>query len=719
MKISQENIYRVLEGVSDKGATVREILAAMGQKKKRKTQLKKVLKLLSRNRVCYKRNNRYYLHDQPAPVSGRGSKRNHIHPNIRNGTTGKNENLGMIIGFGRNRVIHSFQDLVQYPISKGNLRDLLQGDVVRFAVISGKGAADSAGLVGLVERRVRHLKGILQTNRKGQVVFLAKSGGFKHKFNVTNSDRFKRISNTPAWLDLSGQVMNRSLPEGSARLIKDENDDLNRSLDEILTLNKIPSRFPPKVQKASLSHPKSVRFDPKAGRKDLRSFPFVTIDGEDARDFDDAVYAKQEGDHYRIWVSIADVDAYVPEGSLLDREAFCRGTSTYLPGKVYPMLPESISNGICSLKKGVNRKTLTCEILIDNQGKNHYCRIYTSMSRIACRLTYTAVDRFYETGFIKQAKSNSDLPDLLGVFRKTATLLRNKRTRAGYIDFQLPEPHFIFNNDNRIVAIEKEYQSEAMRVIEHLMLLANENVALYCQRNKIPIVWRNHAQPLREKREELSKLFWNRQIKISSLRTGRDYNKALEAIKNSKEKDFLEVAMLRSMSLAVYETENRGHFGIAFSHYCHFTSPIRRYPDLLVHRAIKKHLKGIKPDRIPDYMATTSSDRERLATAAERAAVKVYGLAFMSDRIGELFSARVSGLIHKGMFVEIESPYVEGFVPLFTIRDDNYEFDADLVCLYGRKSKNRISIGTRLQVLLTSLDWKNRTPEFDWICWQE
>jgi ribonuclease R len=403
----------------------------------------------------------------------------------------------------------------------------------------------------------------------------------------------------------------------------------------------------------------------------------------------------------------------------MDREAFCRGTSTYLPGIVFPMFHETISNGVCSLKKGVNRKTITCEMLVDKQGKSSNCRIYPSMNRIACRLTYSAVDQFFETGSVKAPGQFPELPDLLAVFREVASLLRHKRHQMGSIDFQLPEARFIFGTDHQVQNIEKRYQSEAMRVIEQMMLLANENVALFCQRKKLPIAWRNHPQPLPDKRKELMRLFWNRKVKLSSLNSGKDYNKAIKIIQRSEEKDFLEVAMLRSMALAVYETENRGHFGLSSTHYCHFTSPIRRYPDLLVHRALKRHFQGEVPVKIPDQITATASGRERLAVSAERSAGKYFKLVFMSNRIGEVFQAKISGLIKKGIFVEIESPFVEGFVPITMIYDDNYALDEEQHCLLGRKSRKRFSIGKKMQVLLTGLDWRNLSPEFDWICWKE
>ncbi len=718
MKISQDNIYRVLETVSEKGATVKEILLALSQKKKRKTQLRKTLKLLSKNKVCYKRNNRYYLHDQAAFPSPRGTRQSTFLKQKADKRYHKLENLGMILGRDRDRVIYSFRHKEEYRISRGNLRDLLQGDIVKFSITKEKEGSFTATLTSLVERRINSLRGRVQFNRKGEALFAPESVSFPQKFTVTNMIRLRNRTESRAWLDLSRQATNRQRPEGSVRLIDDTapNDGI---LDGILITNKIPTRFPPKVVKSASLYSGPVRFSQKSGRFDLRVYPFVTLDGEDARDFDDAVYAQRAGENYRIWVSIADVDAYVPAGSELDREAFCRGTSTYLPGMVFPMLPEPISSGVCSLKKGVNRKTITCELLVDKRGKTLSCGIYPSMNKIACRLTYSTVDHFYKTGNIKPGNVFSGLTDHLLLCREIASVLRKKRIRSGFIDFQLPEARYIYGKNNRLIGIEKAYQTEAMQVIEQLMLLANENVAAYCWRKKLPIIWRNHPQPLPEERKKLLRLFWNFNINLSSIQTGKDYNKALSAIKNSEEKGFLEVAMLRSMTLAVYETENRGHFGLSSSHYCHFTSPIRRYPDLLVHRALKRHFRGESPNRIPEHVALTASERERLAMSAERASGKYFKLVFMSNQIGEIFQAKITGFAKPGLFIEVDSPFVEGFVPFSTIFDDIYEVDEENQCIRGRKQRTRFTIGKELKVLLTGLNWRNLSSDFDWICWNE
>jgi ribonuclease R len=719
MKLTQENIIKVLEVVARQGATTKEMLAALAQKKRRKAQLRKILKELTRCKICKKHNNRYYLEAQPESSSAL-AKATKKKPPYRSGKSKKNlATLGLVLYRSPHPVIYSLGQQKEMKIARGSLNTALHGDLVRYSLVRGKQGENEADIAELIERRITCLKGSVHSEKKGRLIFVPDNPHGPKQYRVHNSVDVKKDEQLAAWLDVSKQALNNRSAEGSVRLIPPGMPQSSPILSDILATNKIPKHFPESVINACRSLPNSVRYEKSSQREDLRELPFVTIDGEDAKDFDDAIYAVQEGQNYRIWVSIADVADYVSPGTAIDREAFCRGTSTYLPGLVFPMLPETLSNGLCSLKEGLNRKTVTNECLIDKRGKTIFSRVYPSLCRIACRLTYPAVDGLYESGTIKTRKGFPKMQEQLLLYREISFLLRKRRIKAGFIDFQLPETGFKYDRENRIIGLVKSHQSVAMQVIEQFMLLANENVAVFCEQHKLPIVWRNHSQPLPEKLKRLQNLLWNNKIKVSSLATGKDFNQVMELIKTVPEKDFLEYAMLRSMSLAVYETKRAGHFGIASEYYCHFTSPIRRYPDLLVHRALKNFFKDRQAQPIPDYVAATSSDRERLATGAERAATRFFKLYFLADRIGELFAAKICGFINAGIFVEIESPYVEGFVHFSTIRDDHYEFDEEHQCILGRENHTRFTIGKKLTVLLTRLDWGNLSPEFDWICWND
>lgn len=719
MKLTQENVLKVLEATAGRGATAKEILAALAQKKRRKTQLRKILKELTKSNCCHKQNNRYYLeaHLQSALPAAKVSQRK---AGNRHGKSRKNlATLGVVLFRSSSPVVYGFDKKKEWMVARDSLNVALHGDWVRFSLVRSKRGEQAASIIEVIERRINCLKGDVYSEKKGRWSFVPVIPHGPKQYRVLNLITLPKDQSCAAWLDLPQHALNNRNAEGTARLIPPDLPRNSPILNDILATNKIAQRFPDSVNKEGRALPKSVRLEADSRREDLRQLPFVTIDGEDAKDFDDAIYAQAEGEYYRIWVSIADVADYVFPGTAIDREAFCRGTSTYLPGLVFPMLPEALSNGLCSLKAGLNRKTVTNECLIDKRGKTVFSRVYPSMCRIACRLTYPAVDQLYETGTIRSRKVFPKLREQLLLYRDISQLLRKRRIRAGFIDFQLPETGFKYDRDNRIVDLLKVYQSASMQVIEQFMLLANENVAVFCEQQKLPIVWRNHAQPLPEKLKRLQHLLWNNKIKVSSLATGKDYNRVKEQIKTVPEKDFLEYAMLRSMSLAVYETKRAGHFGIGTEYYCHFTSPIRRYPDLLVHRALSNYFQERPAQPIPDYVAATASERERLATSAERAATRLFKLFFMVDRIGEEFTAKISGLISAGIFVELDLPYVEGFVHFSTIHDDHYEFDEQHQCILGKERHTRFTIGKKLTVLLTRLDWTNLSPEFDWICWKE
>ncbi|MCG8337097.1 MAG: VacB/RNase II family 3'-5' exoribonuclease [Proteobacteria bacterium] len=719
MKLSQQNVFRILEAVGERGATSKEILTTLAQKKKRKAQLRKILKGLLKNKTFRKHNNRYYLVNDTSAVVTEKARRATRSSVINSRKKRSNHFLGQVIYHHRKFVIYSYADAKEYNFLRAGDNGLLHGDVVSFNIRQSKQGEAVADVIELRERRIAGLKGKVHAEKKGRLVFVPNHPVGTREFDVSNKVTLKKGHQVEAWLNIGNSALANRKPAGEVQLISEKSLYDNPMLEDILIQNNIPTHFPKSVQAEAQLFPNAVRVNKKSNREDLRDLPFVTIDGADAKDFDDAIYAEKEGTNHRIWVSIADVASYVLPGSAIEREAFSRGTSTYLPGKAYPMLPEALSNGLCSLKEGVNRKTLTCESLIDKNGKTKTCRIYASINKIKCRLTYSEVDKYYDTKTIKKRKGFQSLSEQLSLYKEIAEILRKRRITSGFVDFHLPETRFLYDKKGIVVDLQKTYQTSAMKVIEQFMLLANENVAKFCDQNKLPIVWRNHPQPLSEKLEHLKKLFWNNKIKLASLSSGKDYNQARELIKQNPKKDFLEYAMLRSMSLAVYETQRRGHFGIASEYYCHFTSPIRRYPDLLVHRALKNCLSGRKPVNIPEYVAATASDREKLSTAAERASHRFFKLYFMADKIGGIYQAKISGMIHSGIFVEISHPYVEGFVSFATIQDDHYEFDEELQSIFGKDLKTKYTIGKRLKVMLTRLDWHNISLEFDWICWED
>ncbi len=718
MKITEENVYRILDSISGRGLTVKEMLSVMDQKKKRKTLLRKILRKMGKQKQCYKNNNRYFLKDQVSTVSEQ--RRGKFRLNGSNSGRGLQRKIprGMVWCKKGQFCVYSFEDKIEYILGRQGLRNILHGDVVNYSFAREKSGQKSVFITEIVDRRIKQIKGNVVFQKKGPLLFISESPHFKQNFRVTNSIAAKHLP-VEAWLDISSysQTKSKNQLEGKAKVQSVNCQSIDPLVSEILRQNKISTRFSDSILQACSSLPTSVRYKKGDSRFDLRDLPFVTIDGDDAKDFDDAVYAEKEGDHYRVWVSIADVAEYVPMGSNLDKEAFNRGVSTYFPGTVYPMLPEALSNGLCSLKEGVNRKTLTCEMLIDQTGRTIHSKIYPSLNKITCRLTYALVDSFFETGTLPQKKTFPDLSRALTLYGEIAERLEKKRVKRGFISFNLPDTGFEFDNKNRIINIGKKYQTKAMKLIEQFMLEANETVGVFCSKHKIPIIWRNHPPPLQDKTKELRQLLRQCGLEVSNMDSGREYNQVLKKIKDSKDKDFLEHAMLRSMSLAVYEIQRKGHFGISASHYCHFTSPIRRYPDLMVHRALKAYFNGSKMLKIPEFMAAAVSEKERQSEGAERSMVKLEKTKFMAGRIGEIFKAKAIGFVKSGIFVEIDSPYVEGFVSLNSIYDDRYELDEKKHKMRGKTRRKQIGIGTELKVILTKLDLKYLGPEFDWICW--
>ncbi|MCP4754624.1 MAG: VacB/RNase II family 3'-5' exoribonuclease [Proteobacteria bacterium] len=720
MNITEKKIREVLDTVGE-GLTIKELLLALNFRKKKTAHLKIALRNLERKKLCIRQNDQYFPTERTPADSERAKDKSASSissvSSEGNFSSRMHAPKGIFLMENGEGVVFSFESNEKYPLNRLGMNNLLHGDTVDFYLESEKHGKKSVHITRIVDRKIELLKGKLIPGKKGRLFFSPKGSFFPRRIKVHGSRPGKENFESEVMLRIARPPANGRDPEGQVDSFLSLEAFEKRSIVKILSENGIAAGFTAKVLKNGSRFQKAVRLKKGENRKDLRRLPFVTIDGDDAKDFDDAIYAEEEGSGFRIWVSIADVAEYVKTGSELDREAFSRGTSTYLPGTVYPMLPEILSQGLCSLKEGVNRKTLTCEILLDRDGRVLNFEIYESINRIVRRLTYETVDRFFETGTMNVGKSPDGLGSLLTLYGNIAEVLDRKRRRRGVIDFCLPETRFEYDGRDRLVDIRKTYQTKTMKVIEQFMLEANENVGRFCDRHKIPIIWRNHPPPLPEKLIDLRRLFWECGFKIPVVKTSRDLDRALEEIKDASERELLEYGMLRSMSLACYGTEREGHFGLAASHYCHFTSPIRRYPDLVVHRAIKAFLSRRKMPFLSEYIAGRVSEKEQLAVSAERSAEKLKKMLFMTDRIGEVFKVKISGLHWKGLFVEVEHPFVEGFVPFKTIYDDIYEYDGRNRSVLGRNSHRNVGVGTELKAVLARLDLKNRSPEFDWICW--
>ncbi|MDH5560108.1 MAG: VacB/RNase II family 3'-5' exoribonuclease [Deltaproteobacteria bacterium] len=715
MKIDQKTLSSLLASANPSGLTLQELLLKLSLKKDKKTALRKTIRALSRLGKCVKRKNRYYLvRDSSSTHLGKRSERSSKQKSL---SELKGAQKGIVINLHHHLYIQSINSKNRYIPNKQDRSLLMHGDEIFFCLSGKSENKKTASLLNLDRHKVEVVCGTLSFV-KDQYYLKPLNQALPYHFKVKREKWIQPPSGDLFFLKITKYPDLGQEPEG---VIIEHPLEINEEsqLKTILKTNQIQTLFPTKVLRECQKFKKSVSFEPNGQRIDQRSIPFITIDGKDAKDFDDAVYAVKEGINYRLYVAIADVSEYVRPGKPLDKEALFRGTSTYLPDFAVPMLPESLSNHLCSLKKGLNRKTLTCEMLIDPLGKVLKTKIYLSLIKNQHRLTYDEVDRFFATGKLLKAKNDPSLTERITLYQELSNILAHKRNLRGSINFNLPDSLFIRDKKGAIIQIKKNYQSDAMKIIEQFMIEANENVGLFCEKNKIPIVWRNHLAPLADDVRKARINLWNLNVKVTKLDSPKHFNKILDAAKDNSSIDFIEYMLLRTLPQARYGVHRLGHFGLAATHYCHFTSPIRRYPDLLCHRAIKTFLYK-KPARpILDFTAEGLSDKERSAEKAERSAVKLKKTLFIAHKLGELFEASVSGMIGSGLFVTISEPYIEGFVPFRSIQDDHYNLEGDSLIVRGRKTKRSILIGTRLEVLLVRIDRQHLSPEFEWIRWQD
>lgn len=512
-------------------------------------------------------------------------------------------------------------------------------------------------------------------------------------------------------------------PEGK---IKENLGNIRTPGTDILAIVKsfgIPSEFPEKVMKQAQRVPDHVLDADRDGRLDLRHLQTVTIDGEDAKDLDDAISLTKEGDIYHLGVHIADVSNYVQYNSALDREALKRGTSVYLADRVVPMLPERLSNGICSLNQGEDRLALSCLMDINEKGKVVSHQIAETVINVNERMCYTDVKNILEDTDEEVKKRYDALIPMFFRMKELSGILRNSRHHRGSIDFDFPESKIILNAAGKAIDVKPYEANVATKIIEDFMLMANETVAQeYCT-EEIPFVYRTHDNPDPEKVESLLTLLHNQGVKIQKAKeeiTPKEIQQIIESIEGLPNEAMISRLVLRSMKQAKYTTECSGHFGLAAKYYCHFTSPIRRYPDLQIHRIIKDNLRGrlMREGRtehyaeILDEVARQSSVCERRADEAERESDKLKKAEYMSYHLGEEFEGIISGVTGWGLYVELPNT-VEGLVHVNTLRDDYYVFDQESYELRGEMTKKVYKLGDKVRVRVADADKMLKTVDFE------
>jgi len=484
----------------------------------------------------------------------------------------------------------------------------------------------------------------------------------------------------------------------------------------------LPSEFPGEVIAEAGTLPGEVMDAMITGRTDLRGLTTVTIDGERARDFDDAVSIERRPDgKIMLWVHIADVSFYVPWDSPLDKEAYNRGTSVYLPDRVIPMFPEKLSNHICSLNPREDRLTLTAEMLFDAEGNRLNYKIYESVINSNERMTYTLVKKILEDQEAGPTERYRGLIESFHLMKELCLKLRAKRTKRGSIDFDLPEPEIIIDLQSKTIDIVIAERNIAHQIIEEFMLAANETVAQHMGSKELPFIFRVHESPSEDKildfNEFISGIGYSHKVDPQQPKT---FQKLLKTLEGKPEETLINQLLLRSMKQARYSTENLGHFGLASQHYTHFTSPIRRYPDLIVHRLIKETSKKhrIREDRSSQLamtlqdIAKRSSERERVAMEAEREVIELKKLEYMQDKIGTEYDGVIAGVVAFGFFVELEKILVEGLVRMTSIHDDFYRFEEKGHRLVGDRLRKSYRLGDKVRVRVFSVDMEKRKIDF-------
>lgn len=497
--------------------------------------------------------------------------------------------------------------------------------------------------------------------------------------------------------------------------------DVGLEILSIIKQNDLPLEFPAEVLEASRKIPKTVRKDEYEGRRDLRDLPIVTIDGEDAKDLDDAVYVQQLSmDEFLLGVYIADVSYYVGEDGIIDKEARERGTSVYLVDRVLPMLPERLSNGICSLNAGVDRLSMACEMHINREGKVLDYEIFPAVIHVRHRLSYNIVREILAGNKELRVKYEDILP-MLGLMDELREVLHQKRVRRGAIDFDLPEQKVILDDKLKPVEIVQRVHGNAESIIEEFMLAANETVAQHMFKQEWPFIYRVHDIPAEDKMQELAKLLanFNVKFKVKEEMEPAEVQRAVKAMEGRPEERLVSTVALRSMKQAVYQTDNIGHFGLAAKYYTHFTSPIRRYPDLIVHRLLRQWMQNpvitsAKAEPLTDKLdviAEHSSLRERAAAEAERATVVLKKCEYMEEHIGEEFDGVISGVTSFGMFVELPNG-VEGLVHISSLMDDYYDFYEERYALVGNHTKKQYRLGDKVRIEVLQVNIQDVSIDF-------
>ncbi len=726
--ITEEKIIELLEKYER--LSKKELKKLMLKGDKDYVPVEETLKKLKRDRVLLKdKLGRYYLAGKSAESMFGGKKLGRTSEIAAEGKkTGKHERKVSSKGKrkARSREIEGKIALIKnkYAFFEGEggerlyipaekLMGAMLNDRVT-AVKTGGKESDRGAITSVLERANQTVVGTIE-NKNGDIFLAPDDYRLNVKIKLDKKEglpeNFKAVAEIYQYSQDGGE------PLGRITEILGEGEQPGAEMLSVLRAHNIPDVFDQSVIDEAEKIPEFISSAEIADREDLRGESIFTIDGIDAKDLDDAVSIKMQGEDYILGVHIADVSHYVRPDSALDAEALKRGTSVYFPGSVIPMLPKRLSNGICSLNPNADRLALSCVMQIGPEGEVISYRIFKSVIRSCERLVYEDINKLLE-GDEELKRRYSHIYDELILMQKLSGILGKRRRAAGSIDFNAPEPEFTLDEEGRAIDVRVHERGVSNMMIEEFMLVCNQTVARHMRTNNLPAVYRIHEKPEKSKVENFVSFIrgYGYNIKVKNLNEPKDYARLLDSLKGKPEERVISRLMLRTMQKAKYSQENTGHFGLAAQDYLHFTSPIRRYPDLIVHRMIhfsleKPAVLGMWAKRMP-AVALRASERERAAQEAEWEGDDIKKAEYMLNHIGEKFDGVISGMCSTAFWVELDNT-VEGMVPLSSLRDDFYIFDQERYVLTGRNTGARFKLGQSVRIKVTGASIRGRSVSFE------
>lgn len=611
-------------------------------------------------------------------------------------------------------------------ISKENSLNALNGDRVLIEILEEKNKVKKAE--GKIKRIIKHEKdtvvGTFQKNENFAFV-VPDDRSFGTDIFISKSNFGKARNGHKVLVKIIKYPQSGKKAEGKVIEVLGAPNQAGVDMLSLIKEYNLPSKFPETVVEEAKSCGNKVDKKDIPNRVDKREDIVFTIDGEDAKDLDDAVRViKLENGNYRLDVHIADVSYYVKEGSLLDQEALLRGTSIYMLGRVIPMLPRELSNGICSLNAGEDRFTLSCSMEIDANGKVISSEVYKGIINVTERMNYHDVQKIIDKSDKDIIKKYEKYIENFKLMAELASILKNKRMEQGYLNLDIPESKIELDQNGRAIGVGKYETSFSNEIIEQFMLTANETIAEKFYWLDAPFIYRVHEEPDLDKVKDLNKFLFNFGLKIKTSGEKvypKEFSKILEEVKGKQEEKVVSNLILRTLKVARYEAEDKGHFGIASQHYCHFTSPIRRYPDLFIHRIISKYLENnydVNEQWVEEFKqqaeerARQSSEREKVATKVERDSEDLKKAEYMESKIGEEYEGIVSSVTQFGIFVELENT-VEGLIRFENLGDEYFIYDEERKRLIGERTNKIYQIGDKVKIRVIAANKMLRQIDFE------